>query len=98
MYASPLLVLPVLFIDKEIWQKTRPFFLFIFTGTLESIERNLAKEKVRALGGQTSESVSQIVDFVVVGKEPGSKLDKAKKLGLRIIGEKEFLGLIRLVK
>ena len=69
--------------------------VFIFTGTLDSIERNLTKEKVRELGGQTSESISLKIDFVVVGKEPGSKLDKAKKLGLKIINEKEFLEMIK---
>ncbi len=68
---------------------------FIFTGTLESIERNLAKEKVRSLGGQVTESISSNVDFLVVGKNPGSKLAKAKELGLTILGEKEFLSMIK---
>ena len=68
--------------------------VFVFTGTLDSIERNLAKEKVRGMGGRVSESVSENIDFVVVGSEPGSKLDKAKKLGLTIINEKQFLKLI----
>ena len=67
---------------------------FVFTGTLNSIERNLAKEKVRELGGQTSESISEKVDFVVVGSEPGSKLGKSQKLGVKIINEKEFLEMI----
>lgn len=67
---------------------------FVFTGTLDSIERNMAKEKVRDLGGETSESVSSKINFVVAGKEPGSKLDKAVKLGIKIINEKEFLDLI----
>lgn len=68
---------------------------FIFTGTLPSIERGLAKEKVRELGGQTTEFISQNIDFVVLGSNPGSKLDKANKLGLKTINEKEFLELIR---
>lgn len=67
---------------------------FVFTGTLDSIERELAKEKVRALGGQVSESVSAKTSFVVVGSEPGSKADKAKKLGIKILNEKEFLKFI----
>ncbi|MBX4200991.1 NAD-dependent DNA ligase LigA [Candidatus Parcubacteria bacterium] len=67
---------------------------FIFTGSLDSIDRNLAKEKVRDLGGKTTESVSAHVDIVVAGHEAGSKLDKAQKLGLKIINEKEFLQLI----
>ena len=68
--------------------------VFIFTGSLDSIERELAKEKVRDLGGQTTESISVKVDFVVAGKEAGSKLDKAKKLGIKVINEKEFLEII----
>ena len=68
---------------------------FVFTGTLESIERELAKEKVRALGANVSESVSIKTTFVVVGKEPGSKAEKAKKLGVKILDEKEFLELIK---
>lgn len=67
---------------------------FVFTGTLESIERESAKEKVRALGGQISESVSAKTSFVVVGAEPGSKADKAQKLGVKILNEKEFLKTI----
>jgi len=67
---------------------------FVFTGTLDSIERELAKEKVRALGGSISESVSVKTSFVVVGAEPGSKADKAKKLGVSILDEKEFLKMI----
>ncbi len=67
---------------------------FIFTGNLDSIERNLAKEKVRDLGGQTMESVSEKVDFLVVGKNPGSKLQKSQKLGVKVINEKDFLEMI----
>ena len=68
--------------------------VFIFTGSLDTIERELAKEKVRDLGGQTTESISAKVDFVVAGSEAGSKLTKAERLGLKIIGEKEFLEMI----
>jgi len=68
---------------------------FVFTGTLNSIGRNLAKEKVRELGGQTSESISAATSFVVAGKEAGSKLDKAKKLGVKLIDEKEFMEMIK---
>lgn len=68
---------------------------FIFTGTLNSINRELAKERVRELGGQTTESVSEKVDFVIAGSEPGSKLEKAKSLGLKIIKEKQFLEMIK---
>jgi len=68
---------------------------FVFTGTLDDIDRNLAKEKVRASGGQVSESVSEHTSFVVAGKKPGSKLDKARNMGVTIINEKEFLKMIK---
>ena len=68
---------------------------FILTGTLKTITRNEAKEKIRFLGGDISESVSKNIDFMVVGSEPGSKFEKAKRLGIRIIEEKEFLKMIR---
>jgi len=68
---------------------------FVITGSLESMSREDAKEKIRALGGDASESVSKKTSYVVVGTEPGSKFDKAKKLGVKILEEKEFLELIR---
>ncbi len=64
---------------------------WVFTGTLESMSREEAKETVRKLGADVSESVSKKTTFVVVGAEPGSKADKAKKLGVEILDEKEFL-------
>ncbi len=66
----------------------------VLTGSLETISREEAKEKIRALGGEISESVSKKTDYVVVGSEPGSKYDKAKKLGVKIISEKEFLSML----
>jgi DNA ligase (NAD+) len=67
---------------------------FVFTGSLESLEREEAKEKVRAQGGEISESVSKKTDYVVVGAEPGSKYEKAQKLGVSILNEKEFLTIL----
>jgi len=67
---------------------------FVFTGSLEAMERSKAQEIVRSLGGEVSESVSKKTSYVVVGKEPGSKYEKAKKLGVKIINEKEFLEMI----
>lgn len=69
---------------------------FVLTGTLSNITRDEAKERIRKLGGDISSSVSQNTDYVVVGENPGSKYDKAKKLGLKIIGEKEFYELTQL--
>lgn len=68
--------------------------IFVFTGELETISRDKAKEKVEELGGKATNSVSKNTSFVVVGKNPGSKFEKAKKLGVKIIDEKEFLKLI----
>jgi len=67
---------------------------FVLTGSLETITRDEAKERIRDLGGEISESVSEKTDFIIVGREPGSKYDKAKKLGIKTINEKEFLKMI----
>lgn len=67
---------------------------FVFTGGLETLTRDEAKDKVRQLGGDVSESVSKETDYVVVGSEPGSKYDEAKRLGVKMISEKEFLQMV----
>lgn len=67
---------------------------FVLTGGLESISRDQAKEKIRSLGGEISESISKKTSYVIAGSEPGSKLERAKKLGVKIIGEKEFLKFV----
>ncbi len=67
---------------------------FVLTGTLENYTREQAKEKIESLGGDVNSSVSKKTDYVVVGDNPGSKCDKAKKLGVRVIGEKEFAKMI----
>ena len=69
--------------------------IFVLTGTMESVSRDKAKEEIKLRGGHLSELVSKNTDFVVAGAEPGSKYGKAKKIGIRIIGEKEFLELLR---
>ena len=67
----------------------------VLTGELENLTRDEAKDKIRELGGDVYSSVSKNTDFVVVGENPGSKYDEAKKLGIRMIGEKEFLKMIK---
>lgn len=69
--------------------------IFVLTGELKSLTRDEAKEKIRQLGGDISSSVSKNTDYIVVGKEPGSKYNDAKKLGVKIINEKKFLKLIK---
>ena len=67
---------------------------FVLTGTLPSMTRGDASAKIEALGGHVSGSVSRKTDYLLAGSEAGSKLDKAKELGVKIIGEKEFQQLL----
>jgi len=67
---------------------------FVLTGTLESMTRDEAGEKIKMKGGKTSSSVSKNTSFVVAGASPGSKLDKAEKLGVIILNEDEFIKLL----
>lgn len=68
---------------------------FVLTGSLASLSRDQAKDKLRSLGGQVSGSVSKHTHAVVVGHQPGSKYDQAKKLGVKTITEKEFLNMLK---
>jgi acetyl-CoA carboxylase carboxyl transferase subunit beta len=65
--------------------------LIVLTGTLPNLKREEAAAKIEALGGKVSGSVSKKTDYVVAGEEAGSKLDKAQKLGVKIIDEAELL-------
>ena len=67
---------------------------FLFTGSLTNLSRNKAGDMVKDKGGIVSGSISKDINYVVVGKDPGSKYEKAKKLNLKIISEEEFLKLI----
>jgi DNA ligase (NAD+) len=65
----------------------------VVTGTLGHFSREEVEDLIHRLGGKAASSVSRKTDFVVAGDEPGSKLDKAKQLGIKVVGEKEFLRL-----
>jgi len=67
----------------------------VLTGSLDKMSRSDAEELIKSLGGHSSSSVSKNTDFVVAGHEPGSKYDKAKKLGVKIITEAQFIKMTR---
>jgi len=67
---------------------------FVLTGTLPTLKREEATSKIEALGGKVSSSVSKKTDYVLAGEEAGSKLEKAKTLGVKIINEADFLKMI----
>jgi DNA ligase (NAD+) len=76
--------------DSQLAGKT-----FVITGTLESMKRNELKDKLQSLGAKVTGSVSKKTDYVVVGADPGSKYDKAQKLGVEILDEEQVLRLIK---
>ena len=67
---------------------------FVITGTLSSMSRDSAKAKIRALGGDISESISSKTSYLIAGENPGSKLEKAQNLGVKILNEEKFIKLI----
>jgi len=67
---------------------------FVFTGTLERFGRREAAERVKTLGATVGDSVSAHTDYLVAGTDPGSKLDRARKQGVTVLDEQQFLALI----
>jgi len=92
-----LLVQVVVIPEKIVQAKNAPFSgkTIVLTGTLATMSRDEAKQKIRAQGGNVSSSVSKETNFVVAGEEAGSKLEKAQTLGVTVLSEKEFLHMLK---
>jgi DNA ligase (NAD+) len=80
--------------EKKVTSELLAGLTFVLTGTLPTLTRELAKEKIEAAGGRVSGSVSKKTSYVVAGEEAGSKLDKARELGVQILDEAGLLGLL----
>jgi DNA ligase (NAD+) len=87
-------------LEREKVKEARPGQLplagleFVLTGKLESLSRSEAEAKIKALGGKAGSDVTRKISYAVVGTEPGSKLAKAEKLGIKKLNEAEFLGFL----
>ncbi|MBU0614093.1 NAD-dependent DNA ligase LigA, partial [Patescibacteria group bacterium] len=68
--------------------------IFVVTGTLEKLSRDEVKQRIRSLGGEVASAAGAKTDYVVAGENPGSKLQKAKELGIKILSEQEFLSML----
>ncbi len=84
----------IIYGTKEIINESFKGKVFIFTGTLKHFSREAAKAEVEKRCGKTASAVSKNIDYVVAGGEAGSKLEKAKKLSLKIIDEEGFLEML----
>ena len=69
--------------------------VFVLTGSFKKMSREQVKEKIRLLGGNVSNSISNRTNYLVLGENPGSKLEKARKLGIKTLEEKEFLEMLK---
>jgi DNA ligase (NAD+) len=68
---------------------------FVITGTLANYSRDAAKKMIEDAGGKVTGSVSKKTDYVIAGADPGSKLDKARELGVKVVGEEEMVELVK---
>jgi DNA ligase (NAD+) len=67
----------------------------VITGTLDALSRDEAKDRIEALGGKVTSGLSKKTDYLVVGASPGTKFEKAEKLGVKTLDEAAFLALLR---
>ena len=81
---------PLIHTSSSFFDKT-----FVITGTLEQMNRDQAKALIRSLGGKIATSVSSKTDYLIVGKDPGSKLTQAKGLSVMILSEQAFVAMIK---
>lgn len=70
--------------------------IFVLTGTLETMSRDVAKEKIKSMGGKVASSVSKNTTYVVAGADPGSKYDEAVKLEVEILNEEGFIDILNI--
>ncbi len=92
-YTAPMLSLHASYDEEE--GKRFDEFIHRSTGELEGYTRNEAGEKVTLLGGRLAFNVSKKTDFLVAGKDPGSKLEEVRKYKIKIVSESEFEGLLK---
>ncbi len=69
---------------------------FVLTGTLETMSRDVAKGKIKSMGGKVASSVSKNTTYVVAGADPGSKYDEAVKLEVEILNEEGFIDILNI--
>ncbi len=84
-----------IYFEKLKINKSLQSLKFVLTGSLKTLTRDDAKSRIRKFGGDISSAVNKETDYLVVGEKSGSKHEKAKKLGIKTINEKEFLSLIK---
>lgn len=81
--------------EETMQEKTFSGKTFVVTGTLSSMGRKEAQDAIKLRGGKATSSVSKKTDYLVVGESPGSKLEKANKLGVKVVDESAFLAMLR---